>query len=351
MNFDMKTAIIYHPKYVEHNLGEGHPERPERLRKTMELLRKNVLGDVLLIEPKAASEKDLLRVHTQRYVEYVRDASREGGMIDMDTPVPRGTYEIALLSAGGAILAGEIVMKNEAPNTFAVLRPPGHHSGRDFGGGFCYFNNIAIMIEYLKEKHSIRRAMILDWDVHHGNGTQDIYYEDNSVLYFSTHQSPLYPGTGRMSELGSGAGLGYNINFPLSPGSTGADFLYILKEMFVPLAEEFRPDFIAVSAGYDAYFIDPLASLGFTIQTYADATKIVKKTAEKVCNGRLAVLWEGGYHLDAISYGSLATAAVLAGKDGEAVKEINAPPTQSVSVQPRVAEFRKVLGKYWTSMK
>jgi acetoin utilization deacetylase AcuC-like enzyme len=201
------------------------------------------------------------------------------------------------------------------------------------------------MIEYLRRKQKIKRAAILDWDVHHGNGTQEIYYKDSSVLYFSVHQFPLYPGTGRMEETGSGEGEGYTVNFPLPPGSSGADFLFFLKEILSPLTRDFNPDIIAVSAGYDAYFMDPLASLNFTIKTYWDATNFVKRIAEEVCGGKLAILWEGGYHLDAISYGSLATISALAGK--EEVVEIHNPPVQRIGAERRIQELKKILSPFW----
>jgi len=273
--------------------------------------------------------------------------SQKGSVLTLDTPVPKGVYEIAKLSAGGAILAGEIVCKKEVDNAFALTRPPGHHAGNNFGGGFCFFNNIAIMIEYLRAKHGLKKFAILDWDVHHGNGTQDIFYEDPSVLYFSTHQSPLYPGTGRLDEIGDFRGKGYNVNIPLKPGTSGKSFLYVLEEVFIPLIENFKPDLIGISAGYDAYFNDPLANLKFTIKTYGDATNIVKKVADKVCEGRIVIILEGGYNLEALSHGILATVSTIAELDE--IKEPYLPPEQEIddSVKEEIKVLKKILSDYW----
>ena len=345
----MTTGIIYHEKYLEHNLGLGHPESPERLKKTMEVLKKIIdKPNIELLEPSQASEEDLLRVHTKNYVKKIRSMSQKGSALTLDTPVPSGVYEIAKLSAGGAILAGKSVCEKKVDNAFALVRPPGHHAGKNFGGGFCFFNNIAIMIEYLRTHYNLKKFAILDYDAHHGNGSQDIFYENPFVLYFSTHQSPLYPGTGRMDDIGEGKGKGYNINVPLNPGTSGASFLFTLKELFIPLIQEFKPDIICVSAGYDAYFRDPLTNLNFTIKTYADATKVVKDTAEKVCDGRIVVVLEGGYNLEALSQGVLATVSTLSGL--EKIKEPYPPPEQKINenVKNKVKELKEILSNHWS---
>jgi len=344
----MKTGIVYHEKYLEHNLGPDHPESPERLKKILEFLKKIIdKPSIELLKPNPTSEEDLLRVHTKDYAEKIKSMSQTGDVLTLDTPVPSGVYEIAKVSAGGAILAGKSVCEKKVDNAFALIRPPGHHAGKNFGGGFCYFNNIAIMIEYLRAKHPLKKFVILDWDVHHGNGTQNIFYTDPSVLYFSTHQSPLYPGTGMIDEIGEGDGKGYNVNVPLNPGTTGTSFLYILNELFIPLTKEFKPDIICVSAGYDAYFNDPLANLRFTIKTYADATRLVKDIAEKVCDGRIVIVLEGGYNLDALSQGVLATISTLASLNS--IKELYPPPEQKITgaVKENISHLKKILSDYW----
>lgn len=344
----MKTAIVYHEKYLEHNLGPGHPETPERLSKTMIALHKILRKpEIILMKPEPASEDDILRVHTKNHFFSIKSKSYAGGALTLDTPVPRGTYELACLSAGGAILAGESVCEKKVDNAFALIRPPGHHAGKNFGGGFCFFNNMAIMIEHLRANYGLKKFAILDWDVHHGNGTQDIYYNDPSVLYFSTHQTPLYPGTGTFDEMGEGTGKGYNINFPLIPETSGASFEYVLEEIFVPVTEEFKPDIICVSTGYDAYFRDPIANLSFTIKTYANATELVKKLADKVCDGKVVIILEGGYDLDALPQGVLATVSKLVGFNK--IKEPHPAPKQELSdyVREKVHSFKKILSEYW----
>ena len=203
------------------------------------------------------------------------------------------------------------------------------------------------MIEHLKAKYGLKKFAVLDWDVHHGNGTQDIYYYDPSVLYFSTHQSPLYPGTGMFQEIGEGAGKGYKINFPLMSQTSGKSFEYILEEIFVPVVESFKPDMICVSAGYDAYFRDPIANLNFSIMTYVNATEVVKKLADKVCDGRAVVILEGGYDLDALPQCVLATVSKLAGFDK--IKESYPPPEQKIddSVRIKTDQLKKILSNYW----
>lgn len=344
----MVTGVVYHEAYLKHDLGRGHPERPERiesiLKATEEVLRRE---DVALLEPKPASETDLLRVHSEGYIARIRSMSGAGGVLTMDTPVPPGVYETATLAAGGAMLAGESVVEGKVDNAFALTRPPGHHAGRGSGGGFCFFNNVAVMIEYLRFHHHLEKFAVLDWDVHHGNGTQEIFNRDPDVLYFSTHQSPLYPGTGAIEEIGEGPGRGSKVNVPLRPGTSGASFKHVLTELFAPLVKRFRPDFIAVSAGYDAYFNDPLANLRFTIETYSYSANFVKDLADDLCDGRLAVVLEGGYNLEAVSQGVLATLSSMLDLGG--VEEPSPAPPQIVdeAVRTEVSQIKKTLSPYW----
>jgi len=343
----MKVCIAYHEKFIEHNLGVLHPERPRRLVEIVSLLRKELYDKLDFIEPKEADEKDLLKVHSKDYIDLVKRLSERGGLIDLDTPVPKGTFEIAKLAVGAGIRVVSEIHKESYKADFALVRPPGHHAGKDFGGGFCYFNNIAIAVRYLQSR-GIKKCAILDWDAHHGNGTQDIFYDDPTVLYFSTHQSPLYPGTGKIDEIGINEGEGYNINFPLKAGTTGKSFEFILDEIFIPVVREFEPDFVLVSAGYDAYFRDPLTNLNFTVETYANATRKVKELSEEICEGRLAFFLEGGYELKGLSYSVLATVSTLV--DSPIVIEPYRVGEQKVDeyVKDRVEKLKKVLMKYWS---
>ncbi len=342
------TGIVYHEAYLRHKLGRGHPERPERIESILEAVEEVLKReDVATLEPKPASTKDLLRVHTEDYVAKIQGMSETGGILTMDTPAPPGVYETARLAAGGAMLAGESVVEGRVDNAFALARPPGHHAGRASGGGFCFFNNIAIMVEYVRSHHDLKKFAILDWDVHHGNGTQEIFNRDPDVLYFSTHQSPLYPGTGAIEQIGEGLGQGSKVNVPLRPGTSGASFKYILTELFAPLVKQFRPDFIAVSAGYDAYFDDPLANLRFTIETYSYSATFVKDLADELCGGKLAVVLEGGYNLKAVSQGVLATLSSMLGLGR--VEEPLPVPSQVVdeAVRGEVSQIKEILSRYW----
>ena len=346
------TGIIYHESYLKHDPGYGHPECPARLSETMKFLREKDLlrkYEVPLLKPKVATKEDLALVHTKEHIESIEKLSKHRGMLTSDTPLMNETYELAKLSVGGAILAGEVVMDEALKNSFVLNRPPGHHAGRDFGGGFCYFNNVALMTEYIKRKYGLKKIMILDWDVHHGNGTQDIFYDNPSVLYFSTHQVPLFPGTGHIDEIGKDEGIGYNVNLPLPPGSTGADCIFAIDEVFIPLAEEFKPDFVAISAGQDAYFADSLANLNFIIETYIKIVENVMKVTDKVCNGRMAIVLEGGYNLEAIPQITAAIITTLAGIKDVDISDPYPPPRQSISaiVKERVSKIRALLANYW----
>lgn len=335
------TALVFHPSYLDHDTGPGHPERRERLRAALGALEGL---DLLRAEPREAPGEALRRVHRDRYLDFLGDLDRTGGIIDGDTPFPRGTLAIARRSAGGALLAGDLVLSGKATNAFALLRPPGHHAGREFGGGFCTFNNAAVLAEHLRARGH-RRIFVLDWDVHHGNGTQEIYDRDSDLLYASTHQYPFYPGTGAMEEMGQGEAEGTKLNLPLAAGSTGADLLHALEEVFLPVAREFKPDFVIVSAGYDAYFRDPLASLRFCVGTYGRVAALLRGFAGEVCDGRLVALLEGGYHLEGLARSVRATVTGLQG--APEVVEPHPPPEQTVTAGKRVEELKRLVKRVW----
>jgi acetoin utilization deacetylase AcuC-like enzyme len=330
----MTTALVYSEKYVEHNLGGGHPESPERLKAIVDGLKENKLwnsGETPVVEPAPAKKKDVELAHEPEYVFLVENLSKTASPIDGDTPTQKNTFELALLSAGGAIKAGQLVASGEAENAFALLRPPGHHAFRGHGGGFCYFNNMAVMIKRLQRDGDIKRVFILDIDAHHGNGTQDIFYDDPSVFFMSTHQHPmtLYPGSGYPGETGTGTGKFFKANVPVSPGSGDQEYAAIMQELFVPLTEQFKPDIIAVSAGFDAHESDPLTSLQLSSNAYGWLANFVLSQAKKLCRGKAVFLLEGGYDLRAISESVVNVVRAMrgqkfqppAGKDGPKVIE------------------------------
>ncbi len=345
------TALVYHPDYIKHNLGFDHPERPERISKVVEHLKsKNILNNpsISVSYPDPLNDKDLELVHTNDYIEKVRGMSNYGGMLSIDTPIQTNTFDIAKLSAGGAVLAGKMILEDKACNAFGLIRPPGHHAGKNYGGGFCYFNNIAILVEYLKKHFGLKRFMIIDWDVHHGNGTQDIFYEDPTVLYFSTHQMPLYPGTGYIEEIGKGEGKGYTVNLPLNTGTSGKTYEKILDDLFFPLAKEYKPDIILVSAGQDAHTSDPIASLQFTNQDYIMMTKRIMEVAKLICKKRLVMVLEGGYNLTALSETISNIITTMAGLNQLNILE-SSPKEIKIDkeVESKIEQIKIILKDYW----
>jgi acetoin utilization deacetylase AcuC-like enzyme len=299
----MKTGIVKDWRYVEHNMGAGHPESPERIRAVYERLEKEKeLSSLSVIAPRPATEKEVALIHTQEYIEQIKEtAGRERTFLDPDTSTSPRSYEVALLAAGGLIEAADRVMDGKVQNAFAVVRPPGHHAEAAQAKGFCIFNNAAIAAQYLVEKRGLRRILIVDWDLHHGNGTQEIFYEDRQVLYFSTHQSPAYPGTGGLTETGKGPGLGYTINVPLSPGADDALYVRVFRDILSPIALAFKPEIIMVSAGFDPYVGDPLGEMKVTPEGFACLTRILLNLADECCGGQLVLVLEGGYQIQGLT--------------------------------------------------
>lgn len=303
----MTTALIYSERFIEHDLGKGHPERPERLMAIVKELKQNKLWNspgAPVVEPEPADRSDIILAHDPDYVSLVEKLSKSGKPIDADTPTNRNTFELALLSAGGAIKAGQMVASGEADQAFGLLRPPGHHASRSKGGGFCYFNNMAIMTRALQRDLGISKVMILDIDAHHGNGTQDIFYEDPSVLFMSFHQYPLYPGTGSAGEIGTWDGEGYTVNVPMPPGSGDEEYAAAVDEIFNPVCEQFKPQLIAVSAGFDAHAMDPLTALELSSDAYGWLARAALDQAKRHCGGKVVFLLEGGYDLRYVAVGA-----------------------------------------------
>lgn len=316
----MTTAYVYDPLFLEHNL-RGHPENRERLVVTRRLLEEQgVLDKMHPLSATPISLERLTTVHIPGYVDTVRlVAERGGGHLDPDTYVAPRSYEAALLAAGGLVKAVEAVLAGEADNAFALVRPPGHHALPARGMGFCIFNNVAVAARLALKEHDLSRVLIVDFDVHHGNGTQDIFYQEADVFYFSTHQYPHYPGTGHWQEIGQGEGRGYTANVPLPGGVGDEGYKRIFDEFLYPLAERYRPQLILVSAGYDAHWDDPLAAIMLSVTGYAGLARILKDMADDLCEGKIVFTLEGGYNLEVLSHAVLATCRVLLGEGEEAV--------------------------------
>ncbi|MDI7252594.1 MAG: histone deacetylase, partial [Actinomycetota bacterium] len=289
----------------------------ERLEKAMEMLESTGLAEkVRVLSPRDAAVEEVELVHPRAYIESVkRVADSGGGWLDPDTHVGTRSYEAALRSAGAALEGLERIFSGEIDNAFCLARPPGHHATATRGMGFCLFNNNAVAARFAMERFGISRVFIVDWDAHHGNGIQDIFYRDDRVLYVSLHQYPHYPGSGSYRELGEGKGEGYTVNFPL-PARTGEEvYLAAFDRVIIPLALRYQPELVLVSAGYDGHFSDPLCSMLLKSTSYAEMAARLKKLAEEVCGGRMLVCLEGGYNLTAVARSIANTVAVLAGEE------------------------------------
>jgi len=258
---------------------------------------------VMLGPPKPASEQWLTAVHTPQYVQWARTAWEQGmRFLDSpDVPVSQHSYEVATQAAGGVLEAVDAVMQGRIANAFCAIRPPGHHALADRAMGFCIFNNVAIATRYVQTQYHLERVLIVDWDVHHGNGTQALFYDDPTVLYFSTHQYPFYPGTGAELEKGEGPGTGYTLNVPLPRGTDSAAYLAVFRDQLRPTALAFKPDFVFISAGFDAHEDDLLGSMRITAQGFADLSRVVTDIADQCCAGRIVSVLEGGYHLQGLA--------------------------------------------------
>ena len=312
------TGIVADLICKEHVTGPGHPERVERFDAVVEGLGKDGLLEPLVkIAPRVAGEEELLLCHTADYLRETRRAILDGSeALDADTRVCAESWDVASRAAGGVLNAVDAVVEGKVVNAFCVVRPPGHHACADRAMGFCIFNNVAIAARYAQRKHGLKRALIVDWDVHHGNGTQDIFYEDGSVFFFSTHQSPWYPGTGHAHETGAGAGVGTTLNCPLPAGSGRKEIFRAFRDKLVPAADAFRPDIVFISAGFDSRMEDPLGDFTLSDADFAELTEIVAGIARKHAGGRLISVLEGGYNLRGLAEAARAHVKALTEASG-----------------------------------
>ncbi len=307
------ALLVFEDDYWDHETGEGHPECPQRLTAILgTLTQSGLLGRFERWSARPATEAEVLRVHGRGHLEQVRAACASApGHLDPDTPVCAGSYDVALLASGGLLAACDEVMRGNARRAFCLVRPPGHHATPAAAMGFCLFNHVAIAARHLQEKHGIGRVLIVDFDVHHGNGTQDAFYEDDRVLFFSIHRWPFYPGTGRAAETGAGRGKGYTINRPMPAETTRERFLETFREVLRGPAREFRPEFVLVSAGFDAYKGDPIGGLNLETNDFSTLTQEIVALARECAGGRVLSTLEGGYHLDELGWCAANHAAAL----------------------------------------
>ncbi|MCC6766566.1 MAG: histone deacetylase [Deltaproteobacteria bacterium] len=337
----MRTGIVLDRRYEAHDTGPGHPERPERIRAIRELMRAYRRAGLVDVEPRLATDAEIALNHDPAHVARVAaTAQRARAAFDADTPVCSESHATAALAAGGYLRLLEAILAGDVDNGFAFVRPPGHHAEPDRAMGFCLFNNVAIGARWLRTR-GVGRIVIVDWDVHHGNGTQESFWDDPDTLYVSTHQYPFYPGTGAASEVGRGAAAGRTLNVPLPAGCGDDEYVAAFTELIAPVAEQFRPELVLISAGFDADYRDPLAGMQATDAGFRAMTRVLMRVAERHASGRIAAILEGGYDLDALRAAVPAVLDELAGAElGEALPA----PTPRGRV---LAEARAAQKPFW----
>jgi acetoin utilization deacetylase AcuC-like enzyme len=299
-----KLGFIYHSDFLKHDTGIGHPERPQRLEALIQhLLGTPLWSQLLHLSPEPAALEWVHAIHLEKYTSMIKSRCHVGEHIldEGDTHVSKDSYEVALLAAGSVLMAVDEVMTGKLDRAFCAVRPPGHHAGTSSVMGFCLFNNVAIGARYAQRKHNLKRVAIVDWDVHHGNGTQQIFYEDDTVFYVSLHQFPYYPGTGSTSERGAGPGEGFTLNCPMGAGSVDKDYVDAFQTHILPALHGFRPEILFISAGFDAHKDDPLAGIHLTEESFARMTNMLLDGTKESCEGRVVSVLEGGYNLQALA--------------------------------------------------
>ena len=299
-----RTGLVADLQLTKHDPGPGHPEQTARFLAVVHGLEAaGLTRDMVPLEARVSSDDELALVHTEAYIGLVeREVAQNRGQLSTgDTAINRHSSVAARLAAGSALSAVDAVFGGTVDRAFCAVRPPGHHASAARGMGFCLFNTVAVAARYAQQRYRAERVAIVDWDVHHGNGTQDIFYEDGSVLFFSTHQSPWYPGTGAAAERGAGTGVGATINCPLPAGSGRSEIFHAFEQSLLPQARSFRPDLILISAGFDSRIDDPLGQFRLSDQDFADLTRMMMSLADECCQGRLISVLEGGYNLDGLA--------------------------------------------------
>lgn len=333
----MKVGYVYDPIYLKHDTGY-HPENAQRLEAIMAHLKETgLIKQLTAIKSRPATDEELTYVHQASYVSRIQEAAgRGGGWLDADTVMSPDSYDAALYAADGAIEATDAVIRGEVSSAFALVRPPGHHATATAAMGFCLFNNIAIATRHALKKRKMDKIAIIDFDVHHGNGTQEAFYHDPQVLYVSTHQYPHYPGTGTVNETGSGAAAGTKVNIPMPAGCGDDEYRLVFEEIIVPAVRHFRPQLIMVSAGYDPHWKDRLAMMEVSVTGFADMVRFIKNLADELCQEKMVITLEGGYNLKAQAISVKATFDVLLGKS-----EIEDPigPPESRWAVPDISEL------------
>jgi len=339
-------GIVYHKDFNKYDLGIDHPLIGDKPHKAIEFFKeKSIMKDIKVFTPEKVSEKELLRVHNPGYIQRVKELSKAGGMLSSDTPAPIGIYDIARLATGGTKLAGEKLFEGFQ----CMVNPLGgfHHASISFSSGFCFFNDIAVVTEYLKKKHNLKRIQIIDLDVHHANGTQDIFYDDPTVLKISFHQDgrTLYPGTGAIEKIGRDSGEGFTVNLPFPPGTGNDSYLFAFDEIISPLTKQFNPEIIIYQSGVDTHHSDPLADICLTHQVYYELAKKIANLSKETCD-KLLVLFGGGYNSKESTYSYYNIMCGLLNKN-DYIKEKDIPDRNLEEVKQLVLELKELLKSHW----
>jgi len=343
-----KTGIVRDESYLEHQPGDFHPESPKRLETIYGMLEDPDMKENYREVPvREATEEELLFIHSKDYIDMVAaTAGKPYGYLDADTQTSEGSYLAALRAAGGLCNAIDMVESGELDNAFALVRPPGHHAERNRGMGFCLFNNVAIGARYAQRKSGLKRILIADWDLHHGNSTQHSFEDDPYILYFSTHQYPYYPGSGSFQEVGTGKGEGYTVNVPLSTGYGDAEYVAIYDQILKPIARQFNPHFVLCSVGFDIYMHDPLGGMSVSPDGFAGLTQVLMDIARESCDGKLVLTFEGGYNLDGLRDSAKAVLKELRGESTIGDRDWSGQEDQR-KLAPVLEKARSIQGKYW----
>jgi len=339
-----KTALVIDRRYLAHFAGRAHPERPDRMRVMLDMAENLARPGLRTFAPREATPGEIALCHTPPYIDAVeRTAALQRFDFDPDTHTSPDTFRTALLAAGGVLTAAEAVIDGAADNAFAIVRPPGHHALANRAMGFCFFNNVAITAEWLIKRRGLRRVMIVDWDLHHGNGTQDAFYERDDVLYVSTHQFPHFPGTGSFQEIGAGKGAGFSVNAPM-PAEFGDDeYLRVFDDLLMPIGRKFNPEFILVSCGFDCHFRDPLGAMEVSEEGFKQMARRVRRLAAECCGGKVVAALEGGYDLEAIANSGREVLEEF-GRDAD---EPFGMPRDGARVIPLIERAMRGAGRHW----
>jgi len=345
-----RTGVVRHDSYKQHLAEFPHVESPQRLKVIYDMLDEaDMAGKFVSVSPRPATHDELAWVHSHSYIERVAGTDGKPHMsLDPDTQTTPLSFQAAKLAAGGLFSLVDKIFDATIENGFALVRPPGHHAETDRAMGFCLFNNVALGARYAMNTYGVKKILIVDWDLHHGNATQKTFYADPDVLYFSTHQYPYYPGTGSLKEVGHGDGMGLTVNVPLRPGYGDSDFFKIFKQILYPIASAFKPELIFVSAGFDTYVDDPLGGMEVTPQGYAAMTRLIMDLAKAYASERLAFTLEGGYHLAGLRESVRAVLKELAGDS--ILKPATLEELEKGATPPVVEDVIQVQRPYWSSL-